>query len=86
MGNPYGVVRTKGVDIVDFEEKLNVRSHINAGVYVLGPSAIDVIKKMKKLTCQIYLNDLRKNLRTIVYPVHEPWLDIGLPEDYFKVK
>ena len=27
-----------------------------------------------------------KNLRTIVYPVHEPWLDIGRPEDYYKAK
>jgi dTDP-glucose pyrophosphorylase len=85
--NPYGVVRTKGVDIIDFEEKPVVRSHINAGVYVLGPSAIDVIKKNEKLDMpNIFERLKKKNLRTIVYPVHEPWLDIGIPEDYFKVK
>jgi NDP-sugar pyrophosphorylase family protein len=27
-----------------------------------------------------------KNLRTVVYPIHEPWADIGMPEDYLKVK
>lgn len=85
--NPYGVVRTKGVDIIDFEEKPTVRSHINAGVYVLGPSAIKVIKKNEKIDMpNIFERLKKKNLRTIVYPVHEPWLDIGLPEDYFKVK
>ena len=85
--NPYGVVRTKGVDIIDFKEKPVVRSHINAGVYVLEPSAIKVIKKNEKLDMPNIFERLKaKNLRTIVYPVHEPWLDIGIPEDYFKVK
>ena len=85
--NPYGVVRTKGVDIIGFEEKPVVRSNINAGVYVLEPSAIGVIKKNEKLDMPNIFERLKaKNLRTIVYPVHEPWLDIGIPEDYFKVK
>ena len=85
--NPYGVVRTKGVDIIGFEEKPVVLSHINAGVYVLEPSAINVIKKNEKLDMpDIFERVKGKNLRTIVYPVHEPWLDIGIPEDYFKVK
>ena len=85
--NPYGVVRTNGVDIIDFEEKPVVRSHINAGVYVLEPSAINVIKKNEKLDMpDIFERVKGKNLRTIVYPIHEPWLDIGIPEDYLKVK
>ena len=63
-----------------------MRSHINAGVYVLEPLAINVIKKMKNLICQIFLKDLKKNLKTVVYPIHEPWADIGMPEDYLKVK
>jgi dTDP-glucose pyrophosphorylase len=85
--NPYGVVQTKGVDIIDFEEKPVVRCHINAGVYILEPSAIGVIKKNEKLDMPNIFERLKlKNLRTIVYPVHEPWLDIGMPEDYFKVK
>ena len=85
--NPYGVVRTKGVDIIGFEEKPVVRSHINAGVYVLEPSVIHVIKKNEKLDMPNVFERLKeKKLRTIVYPIHEPWADIGLPEDYLKVK
>ena len=85
--NPYGVVQTKGVDIINFEEKPIIRSHINAGVYVLEPSAIDVIKKNERLDMpNIFERLKKKKLRTIVYPVHEPWLDIGIPEDYYKVK
>ena len=36
--HPFGVVHTKGVDIVGFEEKPVARSHINAGIYVLEPA------------------------------------------------
>jgi dTDP-glucose pyrophosphorylase len=85
--NPYGVVKTKGVEIIDFEEKPIVRSHINAGVYVLQPSTIDLIKKSEKLDMPTLFQRIKKkNLKTIVYPVHEPWLDIGRPEDYYKAK
>ncbi len=85
--NPYGVVRTKGIDIIGFEEKPVVRSHINAGVYVLEPLAINVIKKNEKLDMpNIFERLKKKNLKTVVYPIHEPWADIGMPEDYLKVK
>ena len=85
--NPYGVVRTKGIDILNFEEKPVVRSTINAGVYVLEPSVIDDITKDKIFDMPNLFEKLKKkNLRTIVYPVHELWLDVGRPEDYYKVK
>ena len=85
--NPYGVVRTKGIDIVNFEEKPIIRNYINAGVYVLEPSVINLIKKNESLDMpNIFERIKEKNLRTVVYPVHEPWLDIGIPEDYFKVR
>ena len=41
--HPFGVVRTKGVDILGFEEKPVTRSHINAGIYVLEPDALDAL-------------------------------------------
>ena len=85
--NPYGVVQTKGVDIVNFEEKPIIQNYINAGVYVLEPSAINLINKNENLDMpNIFERIKKKKLRTIVYPIHESWLDIGLPEDYFKVR
>jgi dTDP-glucose pyrophosphorylase/CBS domain-containing protein len=85
--NPYGVIQTKGVDIVDIEEKPIVRSHINAGVYILEPSTIDLINKNENLDMpDLFKRIKQKNLRTIVYPMYEPWLDIGRPEDYYKAK
>lgn len=81
--HPFGVVRTKGVDIIGFEEKPVSRSHINAGIYVLEPSVFKVINEDEYCDMPNLFNRLKDNgVRTIVYPMHEPWLDVGRPEDY----
>jgi len=87
LENPYGVVKTSGINIVGFEEKPIMKNYINAGVYVLEPSAIHVIKKNEKLDMpDIFKRLKKKKLKTIVFPVHEPWADIGLQKDYLKYK
>jgi len=80
--NPYGIVQTKGVDIVGFEEKPITRSHINAGVYALDPQALDCLGTKERCDMPTLFERLReRDLRTIVYPMHEPWLDVGRDED-----
>jgi dTDP-glucose pyrophosphorylase len=80
--HPYGVVHTKGVDIVGFEEKPVARSHINAGVYVLDPSALDVLVAGERCDMPTLFSRLQERAaRTIVYPMHEPWLDVGRADD-----
>lgn len=81
--HPFGVVRTKGVDIIGFEEKPIARSHINAGIYVLDPCALDVLATGEPCDMPALFSSLQdRGARTIVYPMHEPWLDVGRPEDY----
>ena len=81
--HPFGVVRTKGVDIVGFEEKPIARSHINAGIYVLEPKALDVLDTSRHCDMPTLFSRLQeRSARTIVYPMHEPWLDVGRLDDY----
>ena len=81
--HPYGVVRTEGVDIIGFEEKPVTRSHINAGIYVLEPSALDVLGAHEHCDMPTLFSRLQQRAaRTIVYPMHEPWLDVGRVDDY----
>jgi NDP-sugar pyrophosphorylase family protein len=85
--HPFGVVRTKGVDIVGFEEKPITRSHINAGIYVLEPSALDVLAADERCDMPMLFARLQlRSARTIVYPMHEPWLDVGRADDYASVQ
>ncbi|KQY92150.1 MULTISPECIES: nucleotidyltransferase family protein [unclassified Brevundimonas] len=80
--HPFGVVRTEGVDIVGFEEKPIFKSHVNAGVYALNPDALDCLEYNKHCDMPALFERLQAaGRRTIVYPMHEPWLDVGRPTD-----
>jgi len=80
--HPFGVVRTNGVDIVGFEEKPVARSHINAGIYILEPAALDTLSAGEACDMPTLFARLQEgSARTIVYPMHEPWLDIGRGDD-----
>lgn len=81
--HPFGVVHTKGVDIVGFEEKPVARTHINAGIYVLDPSSLDVLGPGQHCDMPALFVQLKdQGARTIVYPMHEPWIDAGDAEDF----
>jgi len=85
MKHPFGVVKTEGVDIIGFEEKPIARSHINAGVYVLNSEALNVLDKNSHCDMPTLIERLQqKKKRTIAYPMHEPWLDVGRPDDLKK--
>jgi dTDP-glucose pyrophosphorylase len=80
--HPFGVVQTKGVEIVGFEEKPVARSHINAGVYALDPDALSVLNADSHCDMPTLFERLQaKAKRTVAYPMHEPWLDVGRPDD-----
>ena len=80
--HPYGVVHTKGVDIVGFEEKPIVRNHVNAGIYVLDPIVLDHLDADEHCDMPTLFTRLQdQSCRIIVYPMHEPWLDVGRAED-----
>ncbi len=80
--HPFGVVQTQGVEIVGFEEKPIARSHINAGVYALNPAALSVLTADMHCDMPTLFERLQaKAQRTVAYPMHEPWLDVGRPDD-----
>ena len=80
--HPFGVVQTRGVEIVGFEEKPIARSHINAGVYALDPTALSVLTADAHCDMPTLFERLQaKEKRTVAYPMYEPWLDVGQPDD-----
>jgi NDP-sugar pyrophosphorylase family protein len=83
--NPFGVVETQGVEIIGYEEKPLSRTHINAGVYVLEPNVISFLRK--SIPCDmptLFSMVQEQKLRTIAYPIHERWLDVGMPAELEK--
>ena len=85
--HPFGVVKTEGVEIVGFEEKPITRSHINAGIYVLAPSAIEALRSGEHCDMpSLFETLIKRGEKAIVYPTHERWLDMGRPVDYEHAK
>jgi NDP-sugar pyrophosphorylase family protein len=73
------------VDIIGFEEKPVARSHINAGVYVLSPDTLDELESGALCDMPTLFERLQTNSRrTVAYPMHEPWMDVGRPDDLEK--
>ncbi len=80
--HPFGVVQIKGVEIIGFEEKPVARSHINAGVYALDPTALSVMSADAHCDMPTLFERLQAIAkRTVAYPMHEPWMDVGQPDD-----
>ncbi len=80
--HPFGVVQTRGAEIIGFEEKPIARSHINAGVYALNPAALGLLTTDEPCDMPTLFERLQaKGQRTVAYPMHEPWLDVGRPDD-----
>ena len=83
--NPFGVVKTQGIEIVGYEEKPILRSHINAGVYVIEPWALGLLRKSVPFDMPALFELIQKSQRKVVaYPIHENWLDIGRPDELLK--
>lgn len=80
--HPFGVVKTIGVDIVGFEEKPIAKTHINAGIYVLSPLALDSLVTGEHCDMPTLFARLKEQgQRIIAFPMHEPWLDVGRADD-----
>jgi len=80
--HPFGVVQTQGVEIVGFEEKPVARTHINAGIYALNPDALSVLPVNTHCDMPTLFERLQAaSMRTVAYPMHELWLDVGRPVD-----
>ena len=80
--HPYGVVQTNGVEIIGFEEKPLFRTHINAGIYALSPEGLSSLNPAQACDMPVLFERLRlSGKRVVAFPMHEPWLDVGRPED-----
>ena len=86
LQNPYGVVNTKGLEIISFEEKPIHVSYVNAGMYVLNPSSLRYLRKNQPCDMPDFFNLLiSKNHVVTAYPIHETWADVGRPIDLSEI-
>jgi dTDP-glucose pyrophosphorylase/CBS domain-containing protein len=80
---PFGVVECDDARITKLREKPSLTLFINAGIYLLEPTACDYIPDGEHFDMTDLIGRLLDEGRTVVsYPIIEYWLDVGRPEDY----
>lgn len=79
---PYGVVRSADGLMTGIEEKPIERYHVNAGIYVLSPEALDLLTPGQPLDMPDLLTRIAEGEgRVGVYPLRTYWRDIGRIDD-----
>jgi NDP-sugar pyrophosphorylase family protein len=87
MQVPFGVVECKGERITKLREKPSLSFFINAGTYLLEPSAWDYIPEGRRFDMTDLIQALLDDGRPVAsFPIMEYWLDVGRHEDYQKAQ
>jgi len=79
--NPFGVVKSDGINLIDFEEKPVWINYINAGIYVVDSIVAKSVKENTNISMPMILKKLTEKKENIfIFHMHEHWVDIGTPE------
>ena len=80
---PYGVIESEGHHVRGVSEKPMLSVLVNAGIYLLEPSANAFIPVNKPSGMTELIQNLLNAGRPVInFPIHENWLDIGNLDDY----
>ena len=80
---PYGVIETDGSLITSIKEKPLHKFFVNAGIYTLSPQVFEYIPKDEFYDMPTLFEDIiANNLKSVSFPIHEYWLDIGRMEEF----
>jgi len=83
---PFGVIQSEGKKLKNFKEKPIFKHYVNAGVYAIEPSILKKLNRPENLSMpDLFMrNNIKK--KTIVYPIHEGWTDLGSKKNLSKIK
>jgi dTDP-glucose pyrophosphorylase/CBS domain-containing protein len=80
---PYGVIQCEGARVRGVDEKPTYNFFVNAGIYLLEPSAHRSIPSAQRFDMTDLIEKLTADDRRVVaFPVVEYWMDIGQQNDY----
>jgi dTDP-glucose pyrophosphorylase len=83
MQVPFGVVNAEGAQVIRIDEKPTQSYMINAGVYVLSPSVLDLIPKDAFYDMPALMTEMiSRGLGVRLQRAEGYWMDIGRPLDY----
>ncbi|WP_110955299.1 nucleotidyltransferase family protein [Anaerosinus massiliensis] len=83
----YGTIECQDDRILEFHEKYKKsRGYINGGLYLMKKTLLDGIEKKKFSFEKEVLQDYMQNFNLYAYESVGYFIDIGIPEDYWKAQ
>lgn len=80
--NPFGVISAKNFNFLSIKEKPIKKYYVSAGIYVLNSEVVKFLKPNTKIDMpELFKKLKKKKLKTLIFPIHEKWKDIGKIED-----
>lgn len=84
---PFGVIEGEGHEITAMVEKPTYRYFVNAGIYVVSNKIINSLPKNEHLDMpSLFEIKQQDGLKTLKFPIHEYWLDVGRHDDFKKAQ
>jgi dTDP-glucose pyrophosphorylase/CBS domain-containing protein len=84
---PYGTIECDGVYVRGVVEKPVIQFLVNAGIYLLEPSALNYVPAGQRTDMTDLIQRLLDDNRRIAsFPIMEYWLDIGRHADYLQAQ
>ena len=84
---PYGVIQCDGAHVLGVDEKPTYNFFVNAGIYLLEPSAHRSIPLEQRFDMTDLIETLAGAKRRVAaFPVVEYWMDIGRQNDYMQAQ
>lgn len=84
---PFGVIEGEGHQITGMVEKPTYRYFVNAGIYVISHNIINSLPKNQHLDMpSLFEIKQKEGLKTLKFPIHEYWLDVGRHDDFQKAQ
>ncbi len=75
---PFGVVKTKKLNVVDIEEKPVESWLVASGIYVISPKMISYVPKGRFFTMpDLIKRSVKENFEVKIFKIKEEWIDIG---------
>ena len=82
---PYGVVNVENSMISSIQEKPFKSVFINGGIYILNPDTLKYIPDNQFFDMPtLFEYMIKEKYKTLSFPIHEYWLDIGRIEEFEK--
>lgn len=84
---PYGVLSIDGGRVTSIDEKPRIDYHINAGVYILSPEALEFIPRDTPSDMTGLINKLAQAGREVAaFPFDGAWCDLATADDFEKAQ